>query len=87
MGWGAGMARLRRPGLRARSGSPRTFPAVIPAKAGSALLRRSRTSRAFRAILPIRHSRESGNPEPSAPSFQSVIPAKAGIQGLSCENA
>jgi hypothetical protein len=35
---------------------------VIPAKAGPAFLRRSRTSRAFSAIHPERHSREGGNP-------------------------
>ncbi|MFD0327004.1 hypothetical protein [Lysobacter gummosus] len=31
---------------------------------------------------PDRHSRERGNPEPSASSLQSVIPANAGIQRL-----
>jgi hypothetical protein len=41
-----------------------SFRFVIPAKAGSALLRRSRTSRDFSAILPVRHSRERGNPVP-----------------------
>ncbi|ALN89827.1 hypothetical protein LG3211_0845 [Lysobacter gummosus] len=29
-----------------------------------------------------RHSREGGNPETSTPSFQTVIPANAGIQRL-----
>ncbi|MFD0322201.1 hypothetical protein [Lysobacter gummosus] len=129
-----------------RTSAPSSQP-VIPAKAGSALLRRSRTSRDFSAILPVRHSRErglcftsaepniqglqrhpsspsfprrresrdfsatlpvrhshegglcftsaepniraippdrhsreGGNPGTSAPSFQSVIPANAGIQ-------
>ncbi|MFD0322481.1 hypothetical protein [Lysobacter gummosus] len=36
----------------------------------------------FSAISPCRHSREGGNPGPSASSFQTVIPANAGIQRL-----
>jgi hypothetical protein len=44
--------------------------------------RHARLRRDFRAIFRSRHSREGGNPEPSAPSFQNVIPAKAGIQRL-----
>jgi len=40
-----------------------------------------------RAFAFARHSREGGNPEPSASSHQNVIPANAGIQRLSCENA
>ncbi|MFD0326917.1 hypothetical protein [Lysobacter gummosus] len=44
--------------------------------------RRSRITRDFSAILPGRHSREGGNPEPSASSLQNVIPANAGIQRL-----
>ncbi|MFD0323240.1 hypothetical protein [Lysobacter gummosus] len=63
---------------------------VIPANAGSALLRRSRTSRAVRARtpevarLPLSQTRfyfgEAEPPEASTPSPQAVIPANAGIQ-------
>ncbi|MFD0321193.1 hypothetical protein [Lysobacter gummosus] len=41
-----------------------------------------RESRAFSAIPPDRHSRECGNPEPSASCLQTVIPANAGIRSL-----
>ncbi|MFD0323587.1 hypothetical protein [Lysobacter gummosus] len=70
--------------LRSRaSGAFSAIPkAVIPAKAGSALLWRSRKSRDFSAIHPGRHFRERGNPKPSAPSLQTVIPTNAGIQRL-----
>ncbi|MFD0323224.1 hypothetical protein [Lysobacter gummosus] len=76
-------------------GNPKTsapsFPSVIPAKAGIQRLQRHpsspsfprrRESRDFSPISPDRHSREGGNPETSAPSLQTVIPAKAGIQRL-----
>jgi hypothetical protein len=41
-----------------------SLQAVIPTKTGSALVRRSRTSRGFSAISQERHSRERGNPVP-----------------------
>ncbi|MFD0323138.1 hypothetical protein [Lysobacter gummosus] len=75
--------------LLSEGASAPSFQAVIPAKAGIHSLQRypsrpsfPRTgeSRDFSAIPPVRHSREGGNPEPSASSFQSVIPANAGIQ-------
>ncbi|ALN83568.1 hypothetical protein LC55x_0263 [Lysobacter capsici] len=56
----------------------------MPAKAGFALLRRSRTSRDFSAIPPERHSREGGNPEASAPPTRTSFPRKRESSDFEC---
>ncbi|MFD0324289.1 hypothetical protein [Lysobacter gummosus] len=79
-----------RAGFRRIAGACGAFPqVVIPAKAGSALLRPSRTSSNFGAISPGRHSRESGlrftSAEPNIQRLQAFsherpwIPAFAGM--------